>query len=96
MQLLRRDEGKAFRQVKPHLVTKHAQRAGSRPVHLFDTLVENALHEVVIGAHRVTLMARLWLGAIENRVRGPFSRELSRKWRELYWQALWLYGSQRQ
>ena len=48
---------KSFGQVKPHLRPEQAERAGAGPVHLFDALVENLLHQVEIRSHRPTLAA---------------------------------------
>ena len=51
MQLLGRDQRKALRQIKPHLMAEYAQRPRARPVLLLNPMVENMLHESVIGVH---------------------------------------------
>ena len=76
MQLLGCNKGKALRQIKPHLMAEYAQRPRARPVLLLNPMVENMLHERVIGVHYALLMARLGAGAIENRLASPFSSKV--------------------
>ena len=51
MQLLGRDQGKAFIQLKPHLMAKYRQRSGSGAVAFLDPTVEDEFHQVKILAH---------------------------------------------
>jgi len=55
MELFRRQERKALRQVESHLGAEKRQGAGSGAVHLLDAVVEDPLHEVEILAHGPTL-----------------------------------------
>jgi hypothetical protein len=41
--LLGGDEGKPLAEIKAHLMPKHAERSGSRPIGFFNAIVENAL-----------------------------------------------------
>jgi len=51
VQLLGRDQGKAFIKRKPHLVTEHRQRPGSGAVVFLDPTAEDEFHQVKILAH---------------------------------------------
>src|SRR5262245_53823236 len=51
MQLLGRDQGKAFIERKPHLMSEHRQRPSSGAVALFDPAAENEFHQIKILAH---------------------------------------------
>ena len=46
--------GKPGREIEPHLMAEHRQRAGAGAVALFDAVGENAFHQVEILAHGVS------------------------------------------
>ena len=51
VQLLRRQQRKAGREVEAHLVAEHRQRAGAGAIGLLDAVLEHVAHEVEVGAH---------------------------------------------
>ncbi len=51
MAFLGGDKGKAFRQVKAHLIAEYAARAGSGAVFLVSAVLQHMLHEVEILFH---------------------------------------------
>src|SRR5262245_56096250 len=51
MQLLRCDQGKAFIERKPHLMSEHRQRPSSRAVAFLDPAAEDEFHQIKILAH---------------------------------------------
>src|SRR5690348_9147959 len=51
MQLLGRDQGEAFIERKPHLMTEHRQRSGSGAVVFLDPTAKDEFHQVKILAH---------------------------------------------
>ena len=55
MQLLGGEQRETPGQVEAHLVAEDGKGAGTRPVLLFDALVEDPAHELEIGLHRVAI-----------------------------------------
>ncbi len=51
VELLGREQRKALAQIEPHLVAKHAARAGARAVAFDDAVIENVLQQVEILLH---------------------------------------------
>src|SRR5207344_1360586 len=62
MQLLGRDQRKAFTERKPHLMSEHRQRTRARPVAFFDPAAQDKFHQVEILAHlfEYRLATRRW------------------------------------
>jgi hypothetical protein len=60
MHLLRGEQRESPREVNPHLMSKHRQRAGAGPVLLHDAVGENTLQQVEILAHVVTPTYLSW------------------------------------
>src|SRR5690606_29210724 len=56
VQLLRRDERKAFGEVEAHLVAEHAQRAGAGAIFLARAFREDAAHQVEVLLHAKGLL----------------------------------------
>src|SRR5262245_10731243 len=64
VQLLGRDQGKAFIEREPHLMSEHRQRTRARAVAFFDPAAEDKFHQVEILAHLSEFDRRLEDGEV--------------------------------
>ena len=55
MQFLRRDQRKAFREIKPHLMPEDRDRSRPRPVSLANPLPERPADKIMVSLHRANL-----------------------------------------